>query len=460
MTANEIPETGSANDPSRRSVLKWGLALPFASSAFLAACSSGSDTPVASPSPSGSAPAPSGSTANANFEGVTLSIGTNPGDAPALEEYAIGWKALTGGTAVVTVVPYAERAIKFAGFVATQDGSMDLLYGDPAFVGKFGERLFMDLTGKLDTSALLSSVTESISVGGKLLSAPLSSDMYFMIYNKAMFEAAGAKRDAPPTTFEELYALAPKLHQGDNYGMLLPWLAGYARSYYVMMYNGSGLPMFSPDHTQALFNNADGLAVFDSIKKGLDTQFYDPNVLSDPGADQDTALLFAQGKGGSQLGCSSYWSMAFNGPDSKLKPEDVGVCGVPATIPGKFGTANAFEGVGMNKFTKNPDAALSFLSYMTSHDGQKLMMTVGKSGLPSVRADVLTDPDVVKIFPVGDILAAQGVLPSSTWPTPYDTYPVFDAAVNGIAKKGFSGQQALDQAFADTNQLIGKWLSN
>ena len=45
-------------------------------------------------------------------------------------------------------MPYAERAIKFAGFVASQDGSMDLLYGDPSFVHKFGDRLYMDLSGK------------------------------------------------------------------------------------------------------------------------------------------------------------------------------------------------------------------------------------------------------------------------------------------------------------------------
>ena len=86
-------------------------------------------------------------------------------------------------------------------------------------------------------------------------------------------------------------------------------------------------------------------------------------------------------------------------------------------------------------------------------------MTEGKSGLPAVRSDVLTDPDVVKIFPIGGVLAKQGSLPSSGWPTPFDTYPVFDKAVNGISKNGDSAQAALDSAVAGCNDLITKYLS-
>ena len=457
VTSPEISTPEPARGINRRTVLKASLAVP-AAAAVLSACST---TPAASSSPSAAAASAATSAGTVtSFKGVTLQIGTNPSDEPALKEYAAGWEALTGGKAVVTVVPYAERAIKFAGFVATQDGSMDLLYGDPAFTHRFGDRLFMDLNGKLDTSGLLSSVVDSLTVNGQLLSGPLSSDMYFMVYNKAMFAAAGADPEAIPSSFDGLYALAPKLHVGDNFGCLLPWLAGYARTYWVAMYNGGGEPMFNEDSTQVLFNNASGLAVFESIKKGLETQFYDPNVLSVPGADFDTSILFNQGKGGSQIGTSQYWSLAYKGPDSLLKPEDVGACKIPAVVEGKFGTTNAFEGVGVNKYTANPDAAVSFLSYMTSFDGQKAMMLTGESGLPAVRSDVLNDPEVAKIFPIGSVLAEQGTLPSNTWPTPYDTYPVFDAAVNAIARGGQSAQQALDIAVSSCNELITKYLTS
>ena len=58
------------------------------------------------------------------------------------------------------------------------------------------------------------------------------------------------------------------------------------------------------------------------------------------------------------------------------------------------------------------------------------------------------------------MLAKQGSLPSNGWPTPYDTYPVFDKAVNGLAKQGDSPQQALDVAVKGCQDLITKYLSS
>jgi ABC-type glycerol-3-phosphate transport system substrate-binding protein len=448
MNSNGTFGSFGSKSLSRRSILGAGLAIPVG--AALAACSSPTSKSTSSAKPLG----PDA------FKGVTLQLGTNPGDLPAMTEYAAGWKALTGGEVNVAVVPFAERAIKFAGFIASQDGSMDLLYGGPAFVNKFGERLFMDLTGRLDTKDLLSSVTDSLTLKGKLLAAPLSSDMYFTIYNKKMFADAGADPEKPPTSWDELYKLSDKLHVGDRYGSVVPWLAGYAQTYFTAMYNGSGKAMFNDDRTRVMFNNKEGLAVFETIKRGLDSKFFDPNVLSDPGADQDTAILFAQGKGASQIGAASYWAMAYRGDQTSLKPEDVGVMGIPSIEDGKFGTTNAFEGLGVNKFTKNPDACLSFLTYMTSKEGQKKMMVEGKSGLPAIRSDVLTDPEVAKIFPIGGVLAKLGKLPSSSWNTPFNVYPVFDAAVNGISKNGDSAKQALDNAVRGCNEAIAKYLSS
>lgn len=445
MTPND---TGSLPDGlNRRSLLKAGILLPV-SGALLAACSSsGSSTPS---STSG--------TAKEDFSGTTLQVGTNPGDQPALQEYAAGWAARTGGKAVVQVVPFAQRAIKFAGFVASQDGSMDLLYADPSFIGQFSSRLYMDLTGKLDTKPLLSSVVNAMTLNGKLYGAPLSSDMEMFIYNKTMFAKAGADPEKPPQTIDDLYALADKLHTGNIYGNLTPWLAGYARTYWMAFYNSLGAPMYNGDYTQVEFNNANGLKVFQSIKDGLDNKFYDPNVLDDPGADQDTAILFAEGKGASQWGTSQYWAEAYKGNQTKLRPDEVGAAGMPAIEAGKFGTVNAFEAVGVNRFTQHPDACLSFLTYMTSAAGQKNMMVNGKSGLPAVRSDVLTDPDVKKVFPIGSVLAEQGTKPSSTWPSPYDTLPIFSAALNGIVRKGWSAQQALDYTVSQTKQALTQYL--
>jgi ABC-type glycerol-3-phosphate transport system substrate-binding protein len=432
---------------SRRTLLKYA---PVASAAFVAACQGSGSTSSSSPS-----------LTKTKFPGVTLQCGCNPGTLGPLKQMAIDWGQLTGGTVNVAVIPFAERAIKFAGLLASQDGSIDLLYASAGFVSQFTDRIYLDLNGHLDTKPLLPAVLDALSAKGGLRAAPLSSDQEIFVYNKTMFKAAGADPENPPSTWKDLYALAPKLHQGDNYGMLLPWLAGFAQSYWVGIYNSFGKPMYNDDRTQIMFNNADGLSVFQTIKDGWNAGFFDPNVEADPGADQDTAILFAHGKGASQIGFAAYWAEAISGPDAQLPPGTVGAAVVPGIKAGTSGSENGYEGIGVNKFTQNPDAAISFVNYMTSVPAQKKMgMATGANFLPPIRSDVLNDPDVQKAFPISPVMAKQGTFQTSGWGTPYNTQPVFDAAIHKLyAGNGYTPEQAMSDVVAAIKALIIKYLT-
>ncbi len=112
---------------SRRQVLKAGA---FGSSAaLLAACTPTTQTtapttaPTAAATAGASAPAPSASATAEDWSGVTLQVWSGGTVAPPAEAAAIAWEAATGGKAVITVVPFAERALKFAGLVSAQDGT-------------------------------------------------------------------------------------------------------------------------------------------------------------------------------------------------------------------------------------------------------------------------------------------------------------------------------------------------
>ena len=124
---------------------------------------------------------------------------------------ADGWKQLTGGTVNVEVIPFAERAIKFAGLIAGQDASVDLLYAYSGFVGQFGDRLYENLSeppySAIDTSAFVPAILPVLSAGGGLRAMPVHSEMEIYIYNKEMFEAAGIDPGEPPATWDELYAV-------------------------------------------------------------------------------------------------------------------------------------------------------------------------------------------------------------------------------------------------------------
>jgi ABC-type glycerol-3-phosphate transport system substrate-binding protein len=418
--------------------------------AFIAACQGSTSTSTSSPS-----------TTKTKFPGVTLQCGCNPGTLGPLKQMATDWGQLTGGTVSVAVIPFAERAIKFAGLLASQDGSIDLLYASGAFVAQFTDRIYLDLTNLIDTKPLLPAVLNELSAKSGLRAAPLSSDQQIFIYNKAMFQAAGADPANPPSTWKELYALAGKLHQGDNYGMLLPWLASFAQSYWVSMFNSFSKPMYNADRTQILFNDADGLSVFQTIKDGWDGGFFDPKVEADPGADQDTAILFAHGKGASQIGFAAYWSEAVTGTNALLPAGTVGAAVVPGINAGTSGSANGYEGIGINKFSQNKDACISFLNYMVSPVAQKKMgLSTGANFLPPIRSDVLNDPDILKAFPISGVMAKQGQAQTSGWSTPFNTYPVMDAVVHKLyAGNGYTPEQALTEFVAGTKALIIKYLT-
>ena len=132
---------------TRRQVLQAG------SLAFLAACTPTAASPSAAPTsaaaPSSAAPpassaAPSSAAPSQSpkedFTGVTIQVWSGGTVGPPAEKAAAGWKAATGGTAVITVVPFAERALKFAGLISAQDPSVDLLYVSGDFAGRFGDR--------------------------------------------------------------------------------------------------------------------------------------------------------------------------------------------------------------------------------------------------------------------------------------------------------------------------------
>jgi hypothetical protein len=119
---------------SRRGLLQVGAS--GLGAAFLAACGV-----QASPSPSASAAAQPSSAApgsqtpasatpqpEVRFDGVTLQAWSGGTTAGPAEAAAADWEALTGGKVVVTLVPFAERALKFAGVISAQDPAVDLLY--------------------------------------------------------------------------------------------------------------------------------------------------------------------------------------------------------------------------------------------------------------------------------------------------------------------------------------------
>lgn len=454
---------------TRRQILKAGTVAPL-SAAFLAAC-----TPTAAPSsaaPSSAAPPPSSAAPSSaapsespkeDFTGVTIQVWSGGTVAPPAQKAAEKWKAATGGTAVVTVVPFAERALKFAGLISAQDPSIDLLYISGQFAGQFGDRLYDDLgAAGVDTSDFVPAILPILSSDGALRGLPVHSEMEIFIYNKTMFAAAGLDADSPPDTWEGLYAAAPKLIDGTRYGSAVPWTIGYGPGAYFLVFLNSipDAKLLSDDRTQVLFDNDAGLQAFKTIEAGFKAKFFDPNI--DPTIDDyGTGNMFNAGQTASQINFAELWGYAVGGDPtnfpSKLKPEEVGATILPGITSGTSGSINGFEGFGVNKFGTQKEASLSFLKYLTGPEYQK-EMNLGKT-LPSSRTSVLNDAEVKAAYPVGEVLAAQGAYNLDRYAAPYDWTPPFSDAFTKLYRGEIAAEEAHEQTVAGVKTIVQTYLA-
>ena len=454
---------------TRRELLKGGLIA--GSAAFIAACSPAS---VASPStaasaapataaPASAAPATAASTvAPVSYAGVTLNNSTGGYSIPAFQLGLDAWKADTGGNATFTNIPFDEKSIKYASFIATQDASWDLHYTYDVFMQRFGARLLLPLegnyTGDLSDfiqTALPGFTSQSDQV---LRGLPIHFSSWLWTWNPEHFTAIGEDGANPPDSYEALFALTPKFVEKKIIPCAQPWQGAggtFAKLYWTHIYNSTGHPMFSDDRTQLLFDGPDGLAAFQTIEAGLKSGFWDPKYLNITN-EHEAYVEFAKGNMATVMHS-----------ESEIKPTEkelvaagkLAVRQFPGIKSGTTGSAQGADGTGVNKWTKQPEASWSYFNRLFTPD-IALKISLAKPELyPPTRNSVLADAAVIAAQPLIPAHAAQAKGVTNLWATPYDYAPVFDDVVNKIIKGEYSAQQAQDAAVKGVNDLIIKYLS-
>ncbi|MCZ2402850.1 sugar ABC transporter substrate-binding protein [Paenarthrobacter sp. Z7-10] len=197
-------------------------------------------------------------------------------------------------------------------------------------------------------------------------SVPLYGLAYGLYYNKAMFSTAGLK---PPTTWEELVTDAKKLTSGDKYGFALAAGSYTENAHFAFidaaqngaeLFDGDGKPTF----------NSDG--VVNGIKRYLDLMQTDKLVnIANAQYDNGTKAVndFATGKVAMILNQNNAdSSIVANG----MKSSAYGVVPFPAPEGSASDVASHVAGINLSIFdnSKNKDAALKFVKFMTSPETQ------------------------------------------------------------------------------------------
>jgi ABC-type glycerol-3-phosphate transport system substrate-binding protein len=441
----------------RRTILKAGAALAIGGP-LLAACTSSKTSSKPSTSSSGSASgSASGSpAADEKFPGITLNVACNPTDITPAQNAGKIWGAMTGATVNAVVVPYAERATDYATMIVDQNPHYDVLFGSVDFVSQFSNKLYVDLTSLLgDTSDFIPAALGQLSNGGKLYCAPLFADEELFWFNKTDWTAAGLDPTQIPTTWDEMYALAPKLNSGKREACVVPWNS-IGVPFWLCYYNSTGGQLFNSDKSQLLFDNNNALSAWQAIGRGFDAKWYGP-VGSNAASDQDTATLFNQNLGATQINIVEYYAQYGQKQyKSTITPAEVGVAVMPGITAGSSGSVIVSEGFGVNKFGKHQDAALSFVKYVTGTDFQK-QVALGQAGdvLPPSRKSVNSDPSVQAGFPFGTVLNQQSGHPLA-WPgdAPFDWNAPFVQALTNLSKGTWTPEQCHTNTVNAVHKLI------
>ena len=221
-------------------------------------------------------------------------------------------------------------------------------------------------------------VTASFATGGAagkpVTSVPLYGLVYGLYYNKKMFADAGLQ---PPTTWQELQAAAKKLTvpAKNQYGMVLEG-ASYTESVHFAFifgrqnggqpFDAAGKATFTSDGMIAGVKQYVDLMGKDKVVNPSNVQYKNGPEAPGDFAKGKAAMLMSQNNADNTLQADGMKSSAY------------GVVGIPAPspLPATGKDVQSFvAGINLSIFknTKNQDAALQFVKFMTSPEEQAIL---------------------------------------------------------------------------------------
>jgi trehalose/maltose transport system substrate-binding protein len=289
---------------------------------------------------------------------------------------------------------YAQLARTFA----SKSSSFDVAMIDVVWPGAFAPFL-VDLKPKLGDQAKLHAqgIVENDTVDGKLVAMPWFGDFGILYYRTDLLKKYGYSK--PPTTWTELFQMAKKIQDGeqkankDFYGFVfqgnsyegltcdaLEWIASSGGGQFV-----SG--------NKVTINNSKAASILDLFRKNIGVTT-PRGVTSYQEGEAHTA--FVSGNAAFMRNWPYAYSIAADPKQSKV----VGKFSVTVLPHGpgslSVGTVGGWQ-LAVNKYSKNVDASIEFVRYMTSAPVEKFD-AITNTNVPTI-PKVASDPAVVKANP-------------------------------------------------------------
>ncbi len=279
---------------------------------------------------------------------------------------------------------------------------------------------------------------------GSYYGLPLDTNTRVLVYNKAMFSAAGIA--AAPTTIDEFTADCEKIKalgtdmycfaDGGTYGWAVdPWIWSF----------GGDMTDAAITKATGAFNGPDTAAAYQYLKDGVDKGYIHPGIL---GGGVDTWGGFGQGQ----------IAMILEGPwfppsiKSQFPDLQYGMALMPA---GKGGSVSVVGGEDIVMFqqSKNKEAAAEFMRFMLSLDTQMQMATVGQMPVLKTAAEgdnLAKLPEYFGIF-LEQLQTSKARTPVATWTK---IEQIITDTGTGILNATTTVQAGLDAAVAKIDPLL------
>lgn len=237
-------------------------------------------------------------------------------------------------------------------------------------------------------SDIFPNVTESVTIDGNMMGAPILTSVNPLICNAAAFKEAGVTDY--PSTWDDVLAMAPKFTEKGMYAINYPAAPENTlnMSFYPLLWQAGG-SVFNKDGSAVEFNGKPGQEALDFISTLAQEKAIEPDALSTNLPLEQTAL--AKGK----VGCS--WTNVPSEVESFWGAENIVV--LP---PLKREEAVAYGTVGslaLLKGSKAKEAAGEFADFATSGDVVKPYLTEAGffSAVKSTGALYADDPVMSKM---------------------------------------------------------------
>ncbi|MEW9669354.1 ABC transporter substrate-binding protein [Ammoniphilus sp. 3BR4] len=337
--------------------------------------------------------------------------------------------------------------------LSTGDASIDVFAVDIIWPPEFGAADWTlplnDYFTQEELDKFLPGPVEGNTYNGKLYSIPFYTDAGVLFYRKDILEKAGVQ---PPKTFEELVKLSKELkgQEGTEYGFVFQGnqYEGLVCGALEYMWGNGGdvlndkgeVVIDSKNNVEALQYMTD-LVKSDFVPKGVTTY-----------VEEDARTLFTEGKVVFMRNWPYAWGKSQE-EGSKVK-DKVGIVPMPV---GPSGTAPAAAlggwnlAVNKNVSDENKEAAVKFIKFVTSPEGQKILAMGGRQ---PILKETYKDQEVLAKNPHLELLYGAFV---NAKPRPVSPiYPQISDVMQIQIHKTITGEIKAEEAVKNMQEELSK----